>query len=148
MVGRPGILAAMPPPRLDRLPARRLPGGLRLLDAATCRARLLGLAGLRSLEPGTGVLLRPCAAVHTVGMRFPLDVAFLTRDGAALRVVRGVGPRRSLRCAGAAAVLETRAGEVDAFLAALPARPATCEAAKPPVYSIPSRSSSASSARQ
>lgn len=51
----------------------------------TPRARARGLLGRDSIE---GVLvLRPCRQVHTVGMRFPIDVAFCARDGRVLRVV-------------------------------------------------------------
>ena len=39
--------------------------------------RLRGLGGRAGLERGEGLLLRPCRAVHMLGMRFPLDVAFL-----------------------------------------------------------------------
>jgi uncharacterized membrane protein (UPF0127 family) len=43
--------------------------------------RLKGLLGRPGLAPGEGLLLRPCRAVHMMGMRFPLDVAFLDQDG-------------------------------------------------------------------
>ena len=31
-------------------------------------------------------MLRPCRQVHTIGMRFPIDVAFCAPDGRVLRV--------------------------------------------------------------
>jgi uncharacterized membrane protein (UPF0127 family) len=60
-----------------------------------------------------------CRSVHTFGMRFPLDVIFLDADGRPIRVVRNVSPWRVVSCRGADAVVETRAGEADRFLAAL-----------------------------
>ena len=39
--------------------------------------RLRGLLGRSPLAPGEGLLLRPCRAVHTWGMRYSIDVAFL-----------------------------------------------------------------------
>jgi uncharacterized membrane protein (UPF0127 family) len=39
--------------------------------------RFRGLGGRAGLAPGEGLLLRPCRAVHMLGMKFPLDVAFL-----------------------------------------------------------------------
>ena len=39
--------------------------------------RLRGLSGRRDLPVGEGLLLSPCRAVHMMGMKFPLDVAFL-----------------------------------------------------------------------
>jgi uncharacterized membrane protein (UPF0127 family) len=40
--------------------------------------RLAGLAGLAELPPGRALLLPRCRSVHTVGMRFAIDVAFLS----------------------------------------------------------------------
>ena len=56
--------------------------------------RRRGLLGRDGLEPGTGMLLRPCSSVHTFFMRFRIDVVFLDRDGRVLRVVQGMGPGR------------------------------------------------------
>jgi hypothetical protein len=51
--------------------------------AETRRARRRGLLGREEVE---GVLVvRPCRTVHTVGMRFPIDVAFCDGTGAVLR---------------------------------------------------------------
>ncbi|MDA8392341.1 MAG: DUF192 domain-containing protein [Actinomycetota bacterium] len=53
--------------------------------ATSLRARSRGLLGRRSVE---GVLvLRPAKSVHTLGMNFPIDVAFCDRDGRILSVV-------------------------------------------------------------
>ena len=51
------------------------------LDAWVARgpvSRLLGLAGLAGLPPGSALLIPRCASVHTVAMRFAMDVAFLS----------------------------------------------------------------------
>lgn len=53
--------------------------------AATRAARRRGLLG-RDRCAGL-LVLRPCRQVHTVGMRFPIDVAFVDRAGQVLRVV-------------------------------------------------------------
>jgi len=47
------------------------------------RQRARGLLGRETLDGA--VVLRPCRQVHTVGMRFPIDVAFCDRDGVVLR---------------------------------------------------------------
>jgi uncharacterized membrane protein (UPF0127 family) len=73
--------------------------------ASTFRARLVGLA-LRREPPGYALLLPRTRAVHTFGMRFPLDLVWLDAAGAVVRVDRAVPPRRLRACAGAAAVLE------------------------------------------
>ena len=104
--------------RLERLRRVDLPGGLVVLEAATPRARLLGLALLDRLPESHALLLRDCSSVHTFGMRFALDVMFLDAAQAPVRVVYGLRPRRLVRCAGARSVLETRAGEGARFLTA------------------------------
>ena len=50
--------------------------------AVTRRARRRGLLGRDGIEGA--LLLEPARSVHTVGMRFPIDVAFLARDGTVL----------------------------------------------------------------
>lgn len=90
--------------RLRRLP-RTVVLGHDVAVARGPRARLLGLA-LLDRERAGGLLLPGCASVHTFGMRFPLDLLFLDRAGAAVAVRRRVGPGRVLWCRGVAAVLE------------------------------------------
>lgn len=75
-------------------------------------SRLRGLQFRRALPPGTGVLLIPCASVHTFFVRFRLDLLML--DGE-MRVVGqrcNVAPWRLVFAPrGTHAVLETTAGE-------------------------------------
>jgi hypothetical protein len=76
--------------------------------ASSLTARSRGLLGKRSFEGG--LLLDHTRSVHTIGMRFAIDVAFLTDD---LRVI-GVTTLRPYRIAlprrGGRAVLEAQAG--------------------------------------
>jgi uncharacterized membrane protein (UPF0127 family) len=90
-----------------------LEDGLLVHEATTFAARALGLALLRELPHGHALLIPACRSVHTFGMRFPIDVAFLGEDGAVLRVDRGVPPRRVLFCRRAFAALEVSAGGLD-----------------------------------
>jgi uncharacterized protein len=101
------------PHRLYRLPPAVLPGPLGALDircARTPLARLIGLAGLPALPPHVGLLLPRTRSVHTFGMRFPLDLSWLDRDGAVVRVDRAVPPNRIRACCRARAVVELSAG--------------------------------------
>ena len=50
-------------------------------------------------------------------MRFALDLIWLDRDGAVVRVDRDVPPRRLRACRAARSVVEVAAGRADAFLA-------------------------------
>jgi uncharacterized membrane protein (UPF0127 family) len=104
--------------RLERLPAIDLPGGLRLHVARSLRARLLGLALLREVPADRALLIPRCRSVHTVGMRFALDVVFVDAGGRPLRVVRGLRPGRVASCSGAAAAVERRAAR-DGMIAAM-----------------------------
>jgi uncharacterized protein len=69
-------------------------------------SRLLGLALLSRGRAGTGLLIPRCRSVHTIGMRFRLDLLFLDADGRAIDLRRAVPPGRFARCPGAVAVLE------------------------------------------
>jgi len=73
--------------------------------ARSRRARLVGLA-LRRRPPRHALLLPRCRSVHTFGMRFPLDLVWIDRDGRVLRVDEAVPPCRVRSCRDAAAVLE------------------------------------------
>jgi uncharacterized membrane protein (UPF0127 family) len=105
--------------RFDSLPARDLPGGLRVLEAGTRRTRAVGLARLDALPEALALHITPCRSVHTFGMRFALDLVWLDRDGAVVRIDRNVAPRRLRTCLRARSVLETRAGAGEVFAGSL-----------------------------
>jgi hypothetical protein len=94
--------------RFDSLP-RRLVAGHEVPVAVGHRARALGLALLDRADAGPGLLIPRCAAVHTFGMRFALDVYFLSAGGEILSERRAVPPRRFVSHRGAVAVLEVPA---------------------------------------
>ena len=73
--------------------------------------RMRGLLGRSNLPREEGILLRPASSVHTWFMRFPIDVVFLDRELAVLRVVPRLRPWRAVARRRAAAVLELAAGE-------------------------------------
>jgi len=98
----------MAPARFDGLP-RRLVCGHEVPVAIGLRARTLGLSRLGREDAGAGLLIPHCAAIHTFGMRFALDVYFLDADGAMLSSRRAVPARRFIAHRGSAAVLEVPA---------------------------------------
>ena len=106
----------MLPRRLECLPSRPLDSGGIVHEATTAPARLLGLALLDPIPSDHALLIPGCRSVHTFGMRFALDVAFLDESGRVLRLEREVPPRRLLMCRRAFAVLEARAGHPELFL--------------------------------
>jgi uncharacterized protein len=77
--------------------------------------RLRGLLGRPVLPAGEGLLLVPCSAVHMLGMRIPLDVAFLDPDGAVVAVYHALAPgARTSWHRAAARALELPAGTLQA----------------------------------
>jgi hypothetical protein len=79
--------------------------------AASLWRRARGLLGRRALPVGAGLVLEPCAWVHTIGMAFPIDVVHLDADGRVLRVVADLRPwRLGPFVRGARVVVELPAG--------------------------------------
>jgi uncharacterized membrane protein (UPF0127 family) len=72
------------------------------------RDRAKGLIG-RDGAAGAVVLSR-CRWIHTVGMRFPLDVAYLDGEGTVLKTVRMNRNRLGLPVTKASTVVEAEAG--------------------------------------
>jgi uncharacterized membrane protein (UPF0127 family) len=81
-----------------------------LLTAFDSSSRRKGLLGRASLDDGTTMLIAPSNAVHTFFMRFPIDVAFVAKDGRVLKVRHAVPPRRITAALRAYAVAEMPAG--------------------------------------
>ena len=84
--------------------------------ADTFAKRARGLLGRDGVPPREGLLIPKCNAIHTLGMRFPIDAEFLDRAGKTTRVVRDIPPGRPLVWGGwrAKRVLETQAASVRA----------------------------------
>lgn len=64
---------------------------IKLVVADTFLKRMIGLLGKKSLPVGEAWLFYNCRAVHTLGMRFKIDIIFLDREGNVLEVRRNVG---------------------------------------------------------
>jgi uncharacterized protein len=109
----------MLPRRLQRLPRFAVTGESVIHEANTLASRLLGLALLGSVPSGHALLIPDCRSVHTFGMRFAIDVAFLDYRGRPLRIERGVQRRRVLICRAAFAVLEAPAGEIERYVGSI-----------------------------
>jgi len=76
-------------------------------------SRLCGLQFRRPLPPGHGLLIVPCASVHTMWMRFAIDAVMLDRFGTVLEVREAVSPWRIVWAPrGTHAVLEATAGNL------------------------------------
>jgi hypothetical protein len=90
--------------------------------AGSFLARLRGLLGRRGLEPGEGLWLTPCDAIHMFFMRFAIDALFLDGQSRVVRIYPSLPPwavtrrERAARSvlelpAGAAALTRTEPGD-------------------------------------
>lgn len=82
-------------------------------EARSCFARMRGLLGRDGLPTGHALLITPCSAIHTLGMKFAIDVRFYDRNGYCVREVLNVPPGRFWVGGGrrAKSVLECAAGD-------------------------------------
>jgi hypothetical protein len=75
-------------------PVRQSILGDRIGIADTTLTRFVGLMGRASLAPGHGLLIRPSNGVHTLWMRFSIDVLLLDRECRVLSAYRNLRPFR------------------------------------------------------
>jgi hypothetical protein len=75
-------------------------------------SRRKGLLGRTSLDEDLGLIIAPSNSIHTFFMRFPIDLAFVTRDGGVISLSRAVPAWRIRIAPRAFAVIEMAAGTV------------------------------------
>ena len=89
--------------------------GDKVRTAGTFLSRLAGLLGTAAIAEGEGLWIVPCRSVHTLGMRYPIDVAFLDARGVVVGILEGFPPNRVGRVhRDARGALELRAGTLAA----------------------------------
>lgn len=81
-----------------------------LIAAFDSKSRRTGLLEHDGLEAGVAMLIAPTNAIHTFFMRFPIDVAFVRKDGRILKVQSGLRPWRLAGRWGGYAVVEMAEG--------------------------------------
>ena len=79
----------------------RQPVATQVEIAATRTTRRRGLLGRDSLAETSAMLIAPCSPCTPAGMRFPIDVVFVDRQGFAVKIVRNLQPWRIALAAGA-----------------------------------------------
>lgn len=95
--------------------------------AGSSEERRRGLLGRDRLDLGEGIYILPCEWLHTFGMRFPIDVAFISSTGKILSVHHALKPYRISKlviraqgaielAAGTLKVTHTSVGDVVQFL--------------------------------
>ena len=89
------------------------PIGRRVAVADTALSRFVGLLGRSGLGPGEGLLIKPSSGVHTIGMRFSIDVVALDKRLRVVEVWPELKPYRVSRVSLAFRyMLELAAGEI------------------------------------
>ncbi|HWO42816.1 MAG TPA: DUF192 domain-containing protein [Candidatus Eisenbacteria bacterium] len=56
--------------------------------------RLIGLLKRKHLGPEEALWLMPSKGIHTIGMKFPIDVVFLSKSNQVLGIISGLLPYR------------------------------------------------------
>jgi uncharacterized protein len=73
-----------------------------------------GLLGRDLFAAGSALILAPCSSIHMFFMRFPIDAAFVNREGRILRIAANLRPWRIALSLRAYAVVELPAGTLAA----------------------------------
>ncbi len=78
--------------------------------ADTSRTRKVGLLKHTKLEKGEGLWITPCEAVHTIGMKFPIDIVFLNKKRRVIKIRSEVPKWRIAASLWAHSILELPSG--------------------------------------
>jgi uncharacterized protein len=85
-----------------------------VLTAFDSKSRRRGLLGIDGFHQGSALIIAPTNAIHTWFMRFPIDVAFVARDGRVVKVRHQMRPWRMSGAIRGYAVIEFPAGALAA----------------------------------
>lgn len=83
---------------------------LYVLVTETDAERATGLLNYTQLPEGLGMLITDVTAIHTRGMRFPIDVAWLDETGCVVGFHERLEPEAGASCFGSRNALELAAG--------------------------------------
>jgi protein-S-isoprenylcysteine O-methyltransferase Ste14/uncharacterized membrane protein (UPF0127 family) len=89
---------------------------LNIFQARTFAARLIGLLGTDAPMRDTALHITPCKSIHTLGMKYPIDVIFLDKEGFVVQLLHSVRPNSIPgTVAGVASVIELPPGSIENF---------------------------------
>jgi len=75
--------------------------------------RMKGLLGSPPLNAGEGLLIKPCSAIHTCAMPYPIDLIFMDNKWSIIKTVTSLKPWRIAAAPAASMVLELPAGSLE-----------------------------------
>lgn len=84
-------------------------------QTANARERMRGLLGRPALTEEQGIWIEPCSSIHTIGMRYPIDVIFMNKSGVVKKVSRKLKSFRFTACSGTRSTLELKSGRADSI---------------------------------
>ena len=88
-----------------------------LLNNVMCTSnpfeRMRGLLGKPPLQKDQALLITSCSSVHTIGMTYPIDLAFLDKHWKIRKIVKSLVPWRMAWSFGSSMVLEMSPGTID-----------------------------------
>jgi len=73
-------------------------------------ARAKGLLFRKSISLDEAMIFEKCKSVHTIGMRFSIDLVFLDKNKIVIKTVEYLKPNRIASCSRANYVLEAKSG--------------------------------------
>lgn len=88
----------------------RIASHVRIAGSSSARRR--GLLGVEGLSGGSGIWITPCEAIHTFGMKMPIDAIFLDGTLRVKKLHADLRPCRISVCISASSVLELQAGAI------------------------------------
>ena len=74
--------------------------------------RMRGLLGRPPLQVDQALLITSCSSVHTIGMTYPIDLAFLNKDWEIKKIVKSLVPWHMAWSFGSNMVLEMTPGTI------------------------------------
>ena len=93
--------------------SRRKAGhGVEVFFADTFFKRAKGMLFGKGARLGECLVLVPCWDIHTFGMRWNIDVAFVNECGVVIKIAKNLPPFHRVRCKGAFAAIERRAEDL------------------------------------
>lgn len=64
----------------------------KLLNRHTFTQRFIGLLNKKYLNPDEGIILTPCQSIHTICMKFPIDIIFIDKNNIIVKIYKNTLP--------------------------------------------------------
>ncbi len=74
--------------------------------------RTQGLLGKPPLGEDEALWIIPCNSIHTIGMKYSLDIIYVNRSGKVEKIIENILPLRASFCLSAHSTIELKAGAV------------------------------------